>query len=312
MASNIGTYALGSVRKAVLSGFAASLYFASTLPVSAAAVISRRDSAVSVNEWDPVLQGIEDAQCADLAVIFARGTFDKGNLGPWVGGPFRDALVSGSTAVKLAIQGVNADSYPADLAGYIEEGGSNSCAASIGESVQNYASLCPDTKVAIWGWSQGALCAHKALGELGDAAANVIALGVFGDPIGVWQDSVDYPAIPEDISFLSYCESTTPDPLCTNPIEDFPHNPKAFIDRLKVIWEEVDTTHMNAIQKEAVGELLVELPKQAVKELGQLATDIAEGHLRRWMLSPQHFWYGIDGKINTAADDLFRVYNAQK
>ncbi|KAI1463490.1 carbohydrate esterase family 5 protein [Daldinia caldariorum] len=306
------TNAHKSLRKAILSGFAASLYFASISPVSAAAVKGYRDTAVSVNEWDPVLRGIEDAECADLAVIFARGTFDKGNLGPWVGGPFRDALVSRSADIKLAIQGVDVDSYPADLAGYVEEGGSGSCGASIGESVQTYVSHCPDAKVAIWGWSQGALCAHKAMGELGDAATNVIALGVFGDPVGVWQDSVDYPAIPEGVNFLSYCEKTTPDPLCANPTEDFPHTPKAFIDRLKDIWEEVDTTHMNDAQKGAVGELLIELPKQAVKELGQLATDIAGGHLRRWMLSPQHFWYGIDGKVETAADDLLRVYNSQK
>ncbi|KAI1643201.1 carbohydrate esterase family 5 protein [Daldinia loculata] len=312
MVSVAGTHAHASLMHAILSSFVASLYFASASPVLAAAVIGYRDTAVSANEWDPVLQETEGAQCADLAVIFARGTFDKGNLGPWVGGPFRDALVSGSTGINLAIQGVSTDNYPADLAGYVEEGGSSGCATSIGESVQKYVSYCPDSKVAIWGWSQGAQCAHKALGELDSAVANVIALGVFGDPISVWQDSVDYPAIPEDITLLSYCEKTTPDPLCTDPMEDFPQNPKAFIDRLKTIWEEVDTTHMNDAQKAAVGELLVELPKQAIKELGQLATDISQGHLRRWMLSPQHFWYGIDGKVKTAVDDLLRVYNSQK
>ncbi|KAI0098496.1 carbohydrate esterase family 5 protein [Daldinia grandis] len=311
MVSVAGTHAHAhaNLRHAILS---VSLYLASVSPVLAAAVIGYRGTAVSANEWDSVLQGTEGAQCADLAVIFARGTFDKGNLGPWVGGPFRDALVSESTGINLAIQGVSTNNYPADLAGYVEEGGSSSCAASIGESVQKYVSYCPDAKVAIWGWSQGAQCAHKALGEVGSAITNVIALGVFGDPISVWQDSVDYPAIPNDVTLLSYCEKTTPDPLCTDPMEDFPHNPKEFINRLKTIWEEVDTTHMNGAQKEAVGELLVELPKQAIKELGQLATDISQGHLRRWMLSPQHFWYGIDGKVKTAVDDLLRVYNNQK
>ncbi|KAI8965485.1 carbohydrate esterase family 5 protein [Daldinia sp. FL1419] len=297
------------IRGVLLSSFVASLYFASTSPVLAAAVTSRRDTAVSVNDWDLVLQGAEGARCADLAVMFARGTFDRGNLGPWVGGPFRDALVDASAGVKLAIQGVDTDSYPADLGGYIEEGGSNTCATSIGENVQKYVSRCPSTRVAIWGWSQGALCAHKALGELGSAATNVIALGVFGDPINVWQDSIDYPEIPKDTTLLSYCEKTTPDPLCANPTEDFPQSPKAFIDRLKAIWEEVDTTHMDDAQKEAVGELIVELPKQAMKQLGQIGTDIVKGHLRRWMLSPQHFWYGIDGKAKTAADDLFSLYH---
>lgn len=156
--------------------------------------------------------------------------------------------------------------------------------------------------------SQGALCAHKSLGKLGDAASNVIALGVFGDPVSVWQDSIDFPAIPQGTTLLSYCEKTTPDPLCTNPIEDFPKDPVAFIDIIKDIWEEVDETHMNDVQKEAVGEILVELPKEALKQVGRLATDALEGHLRRWMLTPEHFWYGIDGKVSTAADDLIRVY----
>lgn len=156
--------------------------------------------------------------------------------------------------------------------------------------------------------SQGALCAHKSLGKIGDAASNVIALGVFGDPISVWEDSVDYPAIPQGTELLSYCEKTTPDPLCTNPTEDFPQDPVAFIDRVKAIWEEVDETHMNDAQREAVRDILIELPEQALGQLGQLATDVLEGHLRRWMLTPEHFWYGIDEKVSTAADDLVRVY----
>lgn len=73
-----GTHAHASLMHAILSSFVASLYFASASPVLAAAVIGYRDTAVSASEWDPVLQETEGAQCADLAVIFARGTFDKG------------------------------------------------------------------------------------------------------------------------------------------------------------------------------------------------------------------------------------------
>ncbi|KAI0378515.1 carbohydrate esterase family 5 protein [Hypomontagnella monticulosa] len=299
-----------NLRSAALAGLVTFLLLGLATPVSAAAVRNRRDAAVSANDWDAVLQGNRGAECADLAVIFARGTFDQGNIGPWVGGPFREALAS-KTDVKIAVQGVSTGDYPADLAGYTKEGGSNSCAKSLGSAVQKYVSSCPDSKIAVWGWSQGAQCAHKALGELGNAAANVIALGVFGDPISVWQDTVDYPDVPKGTTLLSYCEQTTPDPLCTNPAEDFPQSPTAFIARLKAIWEEVDSTHMNDAQKEALGDLIIELPKQALSQLGQLATDIAQGHLRRWMLTPQHFWYGIDGKVKIAADDLVRLYKGQ-
>ncbi|KAL7627956.1 hypothetical protein AAE478_002152 [Parahypoxylon ruwenzoriense] len=302
-----------ALRCAVLSSFATFLYHSLLAPpVLGAAIASHRDAAVSANDWDPILNGDENAQCGDLAVIFARGTFDKGNLGPWVGGPFRGALLSKSSDIKIMVQGVSTDDYPADLAGYTEEGGSDSCARSLGAAVQVYASHCPDSKVAIWGWSQGALCAHKALGELGDAVANVIALGVFGDPISVWEDSVDYPAIAGGTTLLSYCEATTPDPLCTNPMEDFPHNPIAFVDRLKTIWGEVDAAEMNDAQREALRDLLTELPRQAMDQLDQLARDILDGHLRRWLLTPEHFWYGIDGKVRTAADDLVRVYKGQQ
>ncbi|XXH01012.1 hypothetical protein Hte_007363 [Hypoxylon texense] len=296
------------LRRAVLFGLATFLSAALTSPVLARTIPNRRDAAVSANDWDLVLEGKDNGQCSDLAVIFARGTFDKGNLGPWVGGPFRDALVTKSAGIKVAVQGVSSEDYPADLAGYVEDGGSDGCAESLGKAVQAYVARCNDSKIAIWGWSQGALCAHKSLGKLGDAASNVIALGVFGDPISVWEDSVHYPAIPQGTELLSYCEKTTPDPLCNNPTEEFPQDPAAFIDRIKAIWEEVDETHMNDAQREAVGDILVELPEQALGQLGQLAKDIFEGHLRRWMLTPEHFWYGIDEKVSAAADDLVRVY----
>ncbi|KAI0157170.1 carbohydrate esterase family 5 protein [Hypoxylon sp. FL1284] len=291
-----------------LFSLAAFLCIALTPPAQAKTISSRRDAAVSADEWKSVLGGENDAECSDLAVIFARGTFDKGNLGPWVGRPFYDALVAKAAGVKIAVQGVSAQDYPADLAGYVEDGGSESCAESLGRTVQEYVSRCTKSRVAIWGWSQGALCAHKSLGKLGDAESNVIALGVFGDPVGIWQDSIDFPAIPQGTELLIYCEKTTPDPLCANPLEDFPHDPVAFIDRLKDIWEEMDETHMNDAQRQAVKDIIVELPKQALAQVGHLATDVAEGHQRRWMLTPQHFWYGIDGKVSAAADDLVRVY----
>ena len=43
--------------------------------LAAASPLTRRDDS-SANDWDPILNGDAGAQCADLAVIFARGTFD--------------------------------------------------------------------------------------------------------------------------------------------------------------------------------------------------------------------------------------------
>lgn len=53
---------------------------------------------------------------------------------------------------SLAFQGVSTDDYSADMAGYIEEGGSDSCAEGLARDVQQFASLRPDTKLVVSGW----------------------------------------------------------------------------------------------------------------------------------------------------------------
>ena len=103
---------------------------------------------------------------------------------------------------------------------------------------------------------------------------------------------------------LSYCEQTTPDPLCSNPRTSFPTDPTGLIDRLKQIWQQVDSTKMNAAQKAAVADMIIQLPTQAMSELSTLASDIIHGRIRRWLLTPEHFWYGIDGTTKKAVDDL--------
>ncbi|KAJ3491610.1 hypothetical protein NLG97_g5563 [Lecanicillium saksenae] len=213
-----------------LATLAGILTLAASAQASALATPPASDAA---NDWDK-------SSCAELAVIFARGTFDSGNIGPWVGGPFRDALYSKIGASKVAFQGVDPRDYPASLDGYIDEGGSQSCAVSLGKAVEKYSARCPSAKIVISGWSQGALCAHKSL-DASTALANpharsqVIAVATFGDPISVWSDSIHFPTLPGNANLLSYCQVKTPDPLCTNPLDDFPTSPKAFIDKLEAI-----------------------------------------------------------------------------
>ncbi|KAI1504920.1 cutinase-domain-containing protein [Biscogniauxia marginata] len=270
-------------------------------------VIFRRGATASANEWDPILVAEEGAKCADLAVIFARGTFDTPNLGVWVGGPFYDALHR-NPDLNIAVQGVSETDYPADLPGYILQGGSDSCGEAMGRDIQKYHERCPEAAIAAWGWSQGSQCAHKAMGHLGDAADSLIALGAFGDPVSVWADTVPYPEKPANTEFLSYCNGAPTDPLCGHLRDDAPGDPVGFAAWLKDIWDEVSGVHMNEEQEEAFAELLVTLPGEAAKLAGQLARDIIGGHLQRWMLTPEHFWYGIDGTVDKAAQDLVEVY----
>ena len=74
------------------------------------------------------------------------------NIGPWVGGPFRQALYERFGPNNVAFQGVSPEDYPADLDGYIEKGGPERCAVSLANAVQGYAARCPSCKFVISGW----------------------------------------------------------------------------------------------------------------------------------------------------------------
>lgn len=167
--------------------------------------------------------------------------------------------------------------------------------------------------------SQGALCAHKSLDASKGLASEharsqVIALTTFGDPISVWADTITFPALPQNAQHLSYCETSTPDPLCTNPLGNFPHSPSAFLEKLQALWKDFSQTGPNSAQKTALGDLVVQLTSQAKTKIGKLGEDILAGHIRRWMLTPQHFLYGLGPHPLTAqaADDIVRVLQQSK
>jgi hypothetical protein len=68
--------------------------------------------------------------CKNFTLIFARGTFENGNIGGIVGPPFVRALVSMLGSAQVAVQGVN--NYPADVAGF-NAGGSPTGSANMAQ-----------------------------------------------------------------------------------------------------------------------------------------------------------------------------------
>jgi hypothetical protein len=60
-----------------------------------------------------------NASCADVTVVFARGTTEPGNVGLFAGPPFFDALSEQLGSKSLAVQGVE---YPATFAGFNQNG----------------------------------------------------------------------------------------------------------------------------------------------------------------------------------------------
>lgn len=86
---------------------------------------------------------------------------------------------------KVMIQGVN--NYKADIWGYLG-GGSEEGAQDMANSVDRAAKQCPQSKIVMSGFSQGAQVTHKAAYKLKpDLHKFVGAIVLFGDPFkGGW------------------------------------------------------------------------------------------------------------------------------
>ncbi len=82
----------------------------------------------------------DGSPCKNFTLIFARGTFENGNVGGIVGPPFIDSLQSMLGTAQVAVQGVN--NYPADVAGFMAGGSATGSA--------NMASVSPEHRKYSW------------------------------------------------------------------------------------------------------------------------------------------------------------------
>lgn len=123
---------------------------------------------------------IVNGVCKNFTLIFARGTFETGNIGQIVGPPFVDALVSMLGSAQVAVQGVN--NYPADVVGFLA-GGSATGSVNMASLITQTMSQCPKTKLCVSGYSQGAQVAHNAANMISaSATAFINSVVLFGDP----------------------------------------------------------------------------------------------------------------------------------
>ncbi|KAK9773622.1 putative Cutinase-domain-containing protein [Seiridium cardinale] len=137
------------------------------------------DNTKGTNNFLSTIKGQTEAGCPDIAVLFARGTKEPGNMGFLAGPPFATALQHYANGSQLAIQGVE---YPANIVGF-KAGGSPEGAETMAALANATREMCPSAKVVLAGYSQGAQVARKACGFLGtDAAAQLTSVVLFGDP----------------------------------------------------------------------------------------------------------------------------------
>ncbi|KAF2653706.1 carbohydrate esterase family 5 protein [Lophiostoma macrostomum CBS 122681] len=120
----------------------------------------------------------QNAPCADVTVIFARGTTEPGNVGLVTGPPFFDALSKQLGNASLAVQGVE---YPATFAGFNRNGTDG--VPSMTNFINQALTSCPATKVVMSGYSQGALVLRSTASSLpADTMAKINSVVTFGDP----------------------------------------------------------------------------------------------------------------------------------
>ncbi len=86
--------------------------------------------------------------CADVTVIFARGTGEASPIGSLVGPPFRTALQGAIGGRSLNFVGVD---YPASIGGFLEGGDPNG-ARTMANDVTSFASSCPNTEIVMSGY----------------------------------------------------------------------------------------------------------------------------------------------------------------
>lgn len=139
-------------------------------------VIATRAGDPTSNTQNDLKQG---NTCAPSIVIFARGTFEAGNVGTLTGPPFFQALVQQAGAGNLVIQGVD---YAASIAGFLA-GGDAAGSQTMAQLTQQTVERCPQSKMVISGYSQGCQVVHNAASMLpATVSAKVSGALLFGDP----------------------------------------------------------------------------------------------------------------------------------
>ena len=130
------------------------------------------------------------APCPDVEVVFARGTTEPPGVGG-TGQAFVDALRSRLGDRSLGVYAVN---YPATQAfGTSTPAGRDDMSAH----VQSMAANCPNTRLVLGGYSQGAAVVDLATAEMPPAVAgNVAATALFGGPRSSFADSLSPGPLP--------------------------------------------------------------------------------------------------------------------
>jgi cutinase len=115
-------------------------------------------------------------QCPDAEVVFARGTGEPPGVGG-AGQAFIDSLTAQVPGKSVGVYPVN---YPA-TADYVDS--AKAGAGDAGAHIENMVASCPNTKMVLGGYSQGAAVEDLTTNDMpARVADHVAAVALFGNP----------------------------------------------------------------------------------------------------------------------------------
>ena len=184
-------------------------------PVVAVAALMAPHAGVAAAAPDAVAAN-PGPSCPDIQVVFARGTFEAPGVGA-TGQAFVDALNARLPGENIAVYGVN---YPASL----DFGAAANGIVDASSEVESVAANCPNTKIVLGGYSQGAAVVAYTTedavppgfnlpagitGPMAPEVANhVAAVALFGKPSSGFLQMIYTGAPPITVGRL-YSEKTT-------------------------------------------------------------------------------------------------------
>ncbi|KAK4221487.1 cutinase 1 [Podospora fimiseda] len=138
--------------------------------------------------------------CRDIIMLFARGSTEIGNMGTICGPPTANELKDRFGANRVAVEGID---YPALVSTNLLPGGAD--LGGIREMKQLIAQVtnqCPNSKLVVGGYSQGAALTHRAVEDLPQVQKDkIVAAFTFGDTKNL-QDRGQIPNFPREKTII--------------------------------------------------------------------------------------------------------------
>jgi len=118
--------------------------------------------------------------CRDIIMLFARGSTEAGNMGTIAGPPTANGLKQNFGGSAVAVEGID---YGALLSTNFLPGGADPDGIQeMKDLIAKATTECPDSKLVVGGYSQGAALTHRAVEDLPQAQKdNIVAAFTFGD-----------------------------------------------------------------------------------------------------------------------------------